>query len=59
MSLYAHNQALFKEVGEWVNSGEVIAAVGNTGGQEEYGLYFEIRHDGESINPTRWFMAQQ
>lgn len=58
MSLYAHNQALFKDVGEWVNSGEVIAAVGNTGGQEEVGLYFEIRHNGESINPSTWCLAR-
>jgi septal ring factor EnvC (AmiA/AmiB activator) len=54
MSLYAQNKALFKEVGEWVNSGETIASVGNTGGQEEFGLYFEIRHNGESENPSAW-----
>jgi septal ring factor EnvC (AmiA/AmiB activator) len=54
MSLYAQNQALFKEVGEWVNSGETIATVGNTGGKEEYGLYFEIRHNGESEDPSAW-----
>lgn len=54
MSLYAQNQALFKEVGEWVNSGETIATVGNTGGKEDYGLYFEIRHNGESEDPSAW-----
>lgn len=58
MSLYAHNQELFREVGEWVNSGEIIASVGNTGGQEDYGLYFEIRHDGESENPSGWLTAR-
>ena len=58
MSLYAHNQALFKDVGEWVSSGEVIAAVGNTGGQGEPGLYFEIRHNGSSENPSAWCLAR-
>ena len=54
MSLYAQNQALFKEVGEWVNSGETIASIGNTGGQKDFGLYFEIRYNGESENPSAW-----
>ena len=54
MSLYAHNQELYKEVGEWVRSGETIASVGNTGGQQDSSLYFEIRHDGESQNPSTW-----
>lgn len=58
MSLYAHNQALFKEVGEWVSSGETIASVGNTGGQGESGLYFEIRHNGSSENPSAWCQAR-
>jgi len=54
MSLYAHNQDLFKTVGEWVAAGEVIAAVGNTGGSQDYGLYFEIRHNGKAENPSLW-----
>lgn len=54
MSLYAHNQQLFKAVGAWVESGEKIAAVGNTGGQSETGLYFEIRHNGKAENPAQW-----
>ena len=57
MSLYAHNQQLFKAVGEWVNSGEIIATVGDTGGQFENTLYFEIRHNGESQDPEKWFTA--
>jgi septal ring factor EnvC (AmiA/AmiB activator) len=56
MSLYAHNQALYKEVGEWVTSGETIAAVGNTGGRNENGVYFEIRYNGEAQNPANWLM---
>ena len=58
MSLYAHNQQLFKTVGARVESGEQIAAVGNTGGQSEDGLYFEIRHDGKAENPAQWCKAR-
>ncbi len=58
MSLYAHNQELYKEVGEWVVGGDIIAAVGNTGGEASYGLYFEIRHNGDSVNPSTWFQTR-
>lgn len=54
MSLYAHNQALYKETGEWVSPGETIARVGATGGQEQPGLYFEIRHKGRPLDPSPW-----
>ncbi len=54
MSLYGHNQSLLKEVGDWVEVDEAIANVGNSGGQESAGLYFEIRHNGRPANPARW-----
>lgn len=54
MSLYAHAQALLKEVGDTVSKGEVIALVGQSGGQSRTGLYFELRHKGEPVNPVRW-----
>ena len=54
MSLYGHNQSLFKEIGDWVESGEVIASIGNSGGQTQAGLYFEIRHNGKPSNPAYW-----
>jgi murein hydrolase activator len=54
MSLYGHNQALYKEVGEWVDTGEVVAQLGASGGQSAAGLYFELRHKGQPINPVRW-----
>lgn len=54
MSLYAHNQELYKAVGEWVAAGDVIAAAGNTGGQREASLYFEIRRNGRAENPDFW-----
>ena len=54
MSLYANNQSLLREVGEWVGAGTPISTAGNTGGQEESGLYFEIRHQGKPVDPARW-----
>ncbi|MBP6700990.1 MAG: peptidoglycan DD-metalloendopeptidase family protein [Halioglobus sp.] len=54
MSLYANNQSLLREVGEWVNAGTPVSTAGNTGGQEESGLYFEIRHHGKPTDPARW-----
>ncbi|MDH5653525.1 MAG: peptidoglycan DD-metalloendopeptidase family protein [Gammaproteobacteria bacterium] len=54
MSLYGHNQVLFKETGDWVDSNDVIATVGNSGGQDENGLYFEIRFKGKPANPNLW-----
>lgn len=54
MSLYGHNQTLLKTVGEKVEAGEPIALVGKSGGQQNSGLYFEIRHQGKAINPSKW-----
>ena len=53
-SLYGHNQTLLKDTGDWVNPGEVIASVGNSGGQAKSGLYFEIREAGKPTNPLNW-----
>ncbi len=57
MTLYGHNQSLYREVGEWVDGGQVIAAAGNTGDTPQAGVYFEIRHDGEPVDPLRWCKA--
>jgi septal ring factor EnvC (AmiA/AmiB activator) len=57
MTLYGYNQALNKEVGDWVEEGEVIASVGRSGGNAQAGLYFEIRHRGRPVNPKRWCRA--
>lgn len=54
MSLYGHNQALLKNAGDLVNSNEKIALLGQSGGQNEPGLYFEIRYKGKAVNPNRW-----
>ena len=54
MSLYAHNQDLLRQVGEEVDPGAVIARVGDSGGQDLPGLYFEIRHQGQPVDPASW-----
>ncbi|EHQ51301.1 peptidase M23 [Ectothiorhodospira sp. PHS-1] len=54
MTLYGHNQALYKSPGDWVQAGDLIARVGDSGGSERTGLYFEIRHKGNPVNPSQW-----
>ena len=54
LSLYGHNESLFKTAGDWVEAGEVISSVGSSGGEQKAGLYFEIRKKGKPQNPTRW-----
>ena len=54
MTLYAFTQSLFKDVGDWVEAGDVIAAVGKSGGRSRAGLYFGIRKNGRSVNPVKW-----
>jgi septal ring factor EnvC (AmiA/AmiB activator) len=54
MTLYGHNQTLFKEVGDWVEVNEPIALVGSSGGRAEAGVYFGIRHEGRPVNPAKW-----
>jgi septal ring factor EnvC (AmiA/AmiB activator) len=55
LSIYAHNQSLYRRVGDWVGMGDVIATVGNSGGQPRAALYFEIRHRGAALDPLSWF----
>lgn len=54
MSLYGHNQNLLKNTGDWVLAGEKIATVGDSGGQSDTALYFEIRKGAKPLNPSRW-----
>ena len=54
MSLYAHQETLMREAGDWVSAGESIGTVGSSGGIDHAELYFEIRHQGKAINPTAW-----
>jgi septal ring factor EnvC (AmiA/AmiB activator) len=54
MSLYGNNQILAKKVGDTIQSGDTIATVGNSGGNPDSGLYFELRHKGKPFDPLKW-----
>ena len=54
LSIYGNNDALYKETGDAVRTGEAIASVGTSGSEPESGLYFEIRHQGQAIDPMQW-----
>ncbi len=54
MSIYSHNQSLYKDVHDKVEGRELIASMGSSGGNDKQGLYFEIRHQGRPVNPARW-----
>lgn len=54
MSIYGNNQSLLKRAGDIVKSGDPIASAGNSGGNEESGLYFELRHQGTAFDPAGW-----
>lgn len=54
MTLYANAEALLKQVGDVIRGGEAVATVGNSGGNVESGLYFEMRHEGRPFDPLNW-----
>lgn len=54
MTLYGYNETLMKNAGDWVAPGDVIATVGDSGGQQRSGLYFEIRKGTQPVNPRHW-----
>ncbi|MFL6711258.1 MAG: peptidoglycan DD-metalloendopeptidase family protein [Massilia sp.] len=54
LSIYGNNQSLLKQAGQVVKAGDTIASAGNTGGREESGLYFELRHLGQAFDPASW-----
>ncbi len=54
MSLYGNNETLYKQVGDVLRGGDTIATVGNSGGNEDSGLYFELRHEGNPMDPIKW-----
>ncbi|MCW5624853.1 MAG: peptidoglycan DD-metalloendopeptidase family protein [Burkholderiales bacterium] len=54
MSIYGNNEALYRRAGEVVRAGDAIATVGASGGNEETGLYFELRHEGRPFDPLTW-----
>lgn len=54
LSIYGNNDALLKQVGDNVRGGDAIAAVGDSGGNPESGLYFELRQQGQALDPMKW-----
>ena len=54
MSVYGNNESLLKQAGDMVQGGETVASVGNSGGNSESGLYFELRHQGKAFDPIVW-----
>src|SRR3569623_730923 len=54
MTIYGNNQAVLKHAGDPVKAGDVIASAGNSGGNEQSGLYFEMRLDGRAFDPLGW-----
>lgn len=58
LSLYGHNQSLLKRAGDIVKAGDAISTVGDSGGQDNAGLYFAIRQQGRPSDPAQWCRAQ-
>jgi murein hydrolase activator len=54
LTIYGNNEALLKQVGDSVGTGDAVATVGNSGGNPDSGLYFEIRYQGKAFDPLRW-----
>jgi septal ring factor EnvC (AmiA/AmiB activator) len=59
MSLYGHNERLYKAVGERVNAGDTVGSAGDSGGSNRPELYFEIRKGGKAVDPRPWFKATE
>jgi septal ring factor EnvC (AmiA/AmiB activator) len=58
MSLYAHNDTLLKDAGATIKRGDAVAKVGNSGGQGVTALYFELRRNGQPVDPATWLQRQ-
>jgi septal ring factor EnvC (AmiA/AmiB activator) len=58
LSLYGHNDQLYRKVGERVTAGDILAAAGDSGGRERPQLYFEIRRSGRPLDPQPWFRSR-
>ncbi|MDX8408635.1 MAG: peptidoglycan DD-metalloendopeptidase family protein [Mariprofundales bacterium] len=54
VAIYAHNDALFHQAGDWVEGGEIVSQAGTTGWVEKRRLYFELRDHGKPVDPRRW-----
>jgi len=58
LSIYGNNESLLKQTGDAVTLGEALAIAGQSGGNEETGLYFELRHLGRPFDPLSWVKLQ-
>ncbi len=58
LSIYGNNESLLKSVGDEVSPGDPVATVGASGGGEETGLYFEMRHEGKAFDPEKWLATR-
>ena len=58
MTLYGYNETILKNAGDWVAPGDVIATVGDSGGQNQSALYFEVRRGTQPLNPRQWVTRQ-
>jgi septal ring factor EnvC (AmiA/AmiB activator) len=54
LTIYGNNESVYKTLGDEVRAGDVVASVGASGGTQETGLYFEIRHEGRAFDPLTW-----
>jgi septal ring factor EnvC (AmiA/AmiB activator) len=58
MSLYAHNDTLLRDAGDRVRRGDAVARVGSSGGHGRPALYFELRRNGQPVDPSTWLQRQ-
>lgn len=58
MTIYGNNQAVLKRAGDMVKTGDIIASAGNSGGNEQSGLYFEMRYQGRAFDPLGWITTR-
>ena len=58
LSLYGHNEEIFRKVGDAISAGEVIGSVGDTGGHNEPALYFEVRRGRQPVDPETWLQKR-
>jgi septal ring factor EnvC (AmiA/AmiB activator) len=58
LSLYGHNEQVFRKVGDEVASGDVVGAVGDSGGHDQPALYFEVRRGRTPVNPENWLQRR-
>jgi murein hydrolase activator len=54
LTIYGNNESLLRQVGDQVRTGDLVATTGNSGGSENSGIYFELRHEGKPFDPLRW-----